>query len=119
PRSRRRGACCHRPGHHRRLGRRVEARPRQDQRTAGHQAEHGPAVPFRALARLSQLAEGEELRPNQAPLPDWIDDAQLYSWYAERWQWTPDQVDALPLQLVDDWPLMMRAIDEGRQRKHD
>jgi len=25
----------------------------------------------------------------------------------------------LPLPLVDDWPLMMRAIDEGRQRKHD
>lgn len=71
------------------------------------------------LQRISQIAAGEELRGNQDPLPGWATQALRYFTYAERWRWTPAEVDVLSLPLADDLLLVAEAYDKGRERKQD
>lgn len=42
-----------------------------------------------------------------------------YFSFADRWRWTPAEVDALPLPLAEDLLLVADAVDKGRQRKQD
>lgn len=47
------------------------------------------------------------------------EDAVSYFWFAERWHWTPEQVDNAPQWLVDRLPGVAAVVDEieeDRQR---
>lgn len=37
----------------------------------------------------------------------------MYGWFAERYQWTPDQVDALPAWCADRYPFFAKAWDDA------
>ena len=48
-----------------------------------------------------------------------VDEAYDYLWYAERYRWTPEQVDNLPA-WVDTWlPLMAAEVDAARETAHE
>jgi hypothetical protein len=43
----------------------------------------------------------------------------VYLWYAERYRWTPAEVDALPAWL-DVWlPQMASEVDAAKEAAHD
>lgn len=45
------------------------------------------------------------------------DEAFEYIWWAERFGWTPDQVNALPDRLYVRIPLVAKEIDEWREEE--
>ena len=40
--------------------------------------------------------------------------AWRYGWFAERYHWTPEQVDAQPLWVINHLPIFARAVEEAR-----
>lgn len=48
-------------------------------------------------------------------------DAELlnYRWWAQQYGWTPAQVDELPLDAVEWFPLIERAADEAAKVRSD
>jgi len=50
-------------------------------------------------------------------LPGWLVEAADYVWFADRWRWTPNEVDALPLPLADQMRHAALALDKGRERR--
>jgi len=46
-------------------------------------------------------------------------DAAEYAWYAREWGWTPEQVDAVELPLLDDMRLAAIAIKKGEARAQE
>jgi hypothetical protein len=43
----------------------------------------------------------------------------MYLWYAERYRWTPAQVDEIPAWL-DAWlPLMAEEVDAAKEKAHE
>jgi len=45
------------------------------------------------------------------------EDAVSYYWFAQRWNWTPDQVDECPQWLVDRLPGVAAIADEIEEDK--
>jgi hypothetical protein len=49
-----------------------------------------------------------------------MEEAAAFFFFAERWHWTPDQVDDLPVRLYDRLPAVATIHDEiteAEQRK--
>lgn len=40
--------------------------------------------------------------------------AWRYGWFAERYHWTPNQVDEQPLWVINLLPTYSKAVDEAR-----
>jgi len=40
--------------------------------------------------------------------------AWRYGWFAERYHWTPEQVDAQPAWIMQQLPVYARALEEAR-----
>jgi hypothetical protein len=47
------------------------------------------------------------------------DDAYDYLWYAERYKWTPAQVDELPAWLDGILPQMVNVLESVREAAHE
>lgn len=45
-----------------------------------------------------------------------LDDAWDYYWYADRFGWTPEQVDALPAWLDVPFAVIGREVDRAQER---
>ncbi|MFI1165656.1 hypothetical protein ACH4UM_19075 [Streptomyces sp. NPDC020801] len=48
-----------------------------------------------------------------------FDDAYDYLWYAERYRWTPAQVDEIPAWVDARLPLMAMEVDAAREAAHE
>lgn len=46
-----------------------------------------------------------------------FDTAVYYTWYADRWQWTPDQVDNLPWLMQERLRAVATLRDEIAREK--
>lgn len=42
----------------------------------------------------------------------WYEETMQYFWFAERFGWTPDQVDNMPLRVIDRLPGVAAMYDE-------
>jgi hypothetical protein len=51
--------------------------------------------------------------------PTLLEDAASYFWYADRFGWTPAQVDAMPAWLDSHLPTVAGAYDELRQQMQE
>lgn len=57
------------------------------------------------------------LAPPLAGEPAAWDEAFEYFWWAERFGWTPDQVDTLPVGLHARIPLVAKEVDDWREEE--
>ena len=55
---------------------------------------------------------GQPVHPAEGPQTQLLDEATTYWWYAERFGWTPDQVDDCPAWLVHRLPVIAGVNDE-------
>jgi len=45
--------------------------------------------------------------------------AWRYGWFAERYGWTPTQVDEQPLWVIKQFPTWAGAVDEAKVTLHE
>jgi hypothetical protein len=45
-----------------------------------------------------------------------LDEAWDYYWYADRFGWTPDQVEAMPAWLDGPFATIAREVDRAQER---